>query len=272
MELQSRYADITKQGLGLIAISYDTPETHKKFADSRGITFPMISDSGSAIIKRYGLINDTMDPKSRFYGVPHPGTFIVGRNGVVQSRFFEDAYQERYTAATILSTLGSGAAGSPMSATTAHLTMTASISDAIAAPGARLSISVIVTPKPGMHLYAPGKHDYQVVQLTLDPQPWLCPQTTVYPASEIYHFKPLNERVEVFMKPFRVRRDVTLLATPDAQKLLSALTTVTITGALEYQACDDKVCFNPARIPISFPVSLKGLDRKPPGLGDGIID
>ena len=265
MELQSRYADITKQGLGLVVISYDAPDTHKKFADSRGITFPMISDAGSAIIKRYGLLNETMDPKSRSYGVPHPGTFIVDRKGVVQSRFFEDAYQERYTAATILSTLGAGGGGGAISANTPHMTMTASISDAIAAPGARLSINVVITPRPGMHLYAPGKRDYQVVQLTIDPQPWLRPQPTVYPASEIYHFKPLNERVEVFLRPFRLRRDLTLLATPEAQKLLGGMTTVMITGALEYQACDDKVCFNPSRVPISFSVSLKGLDRRPPG-------
>ena len=265
MELQSRYADITRQGLGLIAISYDAPETHKKFADSRGITFPLISDTGSAIIKRYALLNDTVDPKSRTYGIPHPGTFIVDRKGVVVARFFEDAYQERYTAATILSTLGSGADGSTISANTLHLSMTASISDTVAAPGERLAITVNVTPKPGMHLYAPGKHDYQVVQLTLDPQSWLRPQTTIYPASEIYHFKPLNERVEVFMKPFRLRRDVTLLATQEAQKLLGAMATVTIAGALEYQACDDKVCFNPTRVPISFVVSVKGLDRRPPG-------
>ena len=57
VELQSRYAEITKQGLGLIAISYDAADTQKKFADSRGITFPLISDTGSAIIKRYGLLN-----------------------------------------------------------------------------------------------------------------------------------------------------------------------------------------------------------------------
>ena len=266
MELQSRYADITKQGLGLIAISYDAPDTHKKFADSRGITFPLISDTGSAIIKRYGLLNDTVDPKSRTYGIPHPGTFIVDRKGVVVSRFFEDAYQERYTAATILSSLGAAVGGGTVIAPTrVHLSMTASISDTVAAPGERLAITVNVTPKPGMHLYAPGKHDYQVVQLTLDPQPWLRPQATIYPASEIYHFKPLDERVEVFMKPFRLRRDVTLLATPEAQKLLGAMTTVTITGALEYQACDDKVCFNPTRVPISFVVSVKGLDRRPPG-------
>ena len=49
-----------------------------------------------------------------------------------------------------------------------------------------------------MHLYAPGKHDYQVVQLTLDPQPWLRVHETRYPPSEIYHFKPLDERVEVY--------------------------------------------------------------------------
>ena len=264
MELQSRYADITSQGLGLIAISYDSPETLRKFSDSRGITFPLISDAGSAIIKQYGLLNDTVDPKSRTYGIPHPGTFVVDRKGVVRSRFFEDAYQERYTTATILSTLGAGVAGSPMTANTAHLTITASISDAIAAPGERLAIVVNVTPKPGMHLYAPGQHDYQVVQLSLDPQPWMRQHATSYPASEIYHFRPLDERVPVFMKPFRLRREVTLLATQEVQKMLAGMTTVTLTGALDYQACDDKVCFNPSRVPISFLVKLKQLDRRAP--------
>ena len=131
-----------------------------------GITFPLISDAGSAIIKRYGLLNDTVDPKSRTYGIPHPGTFIVDRKGMVVSRFFEDAYQERYTAATILGTLGTALGGSTVSANTMHLSMTASISDTVAAPGERLAIVVNITPKPGMHLYAPGKHDYQVVQLS----------------------------------------------------------------------------------------------------------
>ena len=265
MELQSRYAEITKQGLGLIAISYDAADTHKKFADSRGITFPLISDTGSAIIKRYGLLNDTVDPKSRTYGIPHPGTLIVDRNGVVVSRFFEDAYQERYTVATILNSLGRAIGGAAVTASTPHLSMTASISDTTAAPGERLAITVNITPKQGMHLYAPGKHDYLVVRLTLDPQPWLRPHAITYPLSQIYHFKPLDERVEVFMKPFSLRRDVTLLATPEAQKLLAGMPTVTISGALEYQACDDKLCFNPARVPISFVVSVKGLDRRPPG-------
>ena len=195
MELQRRHEDIKQQGLTLVAISYDAPETLKAFTASRGITFPMISDPGSAIIKRYGLLNETMDPKSRFYGVPHPGTFILDRKGVVVSRFFEQAYQERFTTGTILAAQGMDLPAGAMTASTSHLSLTASISDSVAAPGSRMAIVVNVTPRPTMHLYAPGKHDYQVVQLTIDPQPWLRAQATVYPPSEIYHFKPLDERV-----------------------------------------------------------------------------
>lgn len=161
----------------------------KKFADSRAITFPLIADKGSAIIRAYGILNESEQPGARGYGIPHPGTFIIDRKGVVASRFFEEAYQERYTAATILGTLGAPVSAGTVSASTARLTLTASISDTEAAPGERLSISIEVTPRPGMHLYAPGQHDYQVVQLASDAQPWLRPQTTVYPASEIYHFK-----------------------------------------------------------------------------------
>ena len=68
----------------------------------------------------------------------------------------------------------------------------------------------------------------------------------------------------MFMKPFRLRRELILLATQEAQKTLAALGTVTITGALEYQACDDRVCFNPSRVPVSFAVKLKELDRRTP--------
>jgi hypothetical protein len=142
--------------------------------------------------------------------------------------------------------------------------MRASISDATVAPGARVSIVVTVTPRPTMHVYAPGKHSYRIVRVTIDPQPWLRPHDTRYPPSEIYHFKPLDERVEVYSKPFRLVQDVTIRATSEVQKMLASMPTLTIAGALEYQACDDKLCYNPARVPFSFTVATKALDRKPP--------
>ena len=265
MELQRQSADIAKQGLGLAAISYDSPETLKLFSRTRGITFPLIADPGSAMIRAYGILNQTVERGSRFDGIPHPGTFILDRRGRIVARFFEDAYQERYTAATILTAIGKGRTAAVTTATTPHLSARISISDTAAAPGERLSIVADLTPSSGVHVYAPGKHTYQVVNLAIDAQPWLRAAPTIYPPSEIYHFKPLDERIEVYTKTARLRRDVTLLATPDAQKLLAGRASVAISGSLEYQACDDRLCFNPARIPFHFDLALNGLERRPPG-------
>lgn len=150
----------------------------------------------------------------------------------------------------------------PVRADTMHLTVLTSISDADIAPGQTVSIAFDVTPKKLMHVYAPGKHDYQVIAVKLDPQPWLRVQPTKYPPSEIYHFKELDEKVETYGKPFKLVQDVTILDTPEAQKLLAAAPTVKISGRLEYQACDDKVCYAPTRVPVSFTLTVKELDRK----------
>jgi DsbC/DsbD-like thiol-disulfide interchange protein len=235
------------------------------FAKSRGITFPLIADPGSAMIRAYGILNQTVERGSRTDGIPHPGTFILDRRGRVVARFFEDAYQERYTAGTILTAIGKGSAANVVTATTPQLSARVSISDSTAAPGERLSVVADITPSPGVHVYAPGKHTYQVVSIVIAPQPWLRAAATAYPRPEIYHFKPLDERVEVYQKHVTLRRDVTVLATPDAQKLLAGRTSIAISGSLEYQACDDKVCFNPARIPFTFELAMNGLERRPPG-------
>jgi len=147
--------------------------------------------------------------------------------------------------------------GDPTRSTTPHLTVESSISQTSAAPGSRLTVSVDVSPRRTMHVYAPGKHDYQVIALTLTPQPWAKLEPTKYPPSEKYFFEPLNETVEVYSKPFRLTRDVTLLDTPEARKALAGQSSVTVAGQLEYQACDDKVCYQPGKIPLRFNVTVK---------------
>jgi AhpC/TSA family/Disulphide bond corrector protein DsbC len=262
VELQGRVDELKTQGLGLVAISYDSSETLKRFADSRGITFPLVSDPGSVIIKRFGLLNTTVDPGNRAYGVPFPGTFIVDRQGVVRARFFEDAYQERNTVASILVRQGGASRGPATTIETPHLRVTAGVSDAHVAPGERVSLVFDVEPKTGMHVYAPGKHTYQVIRATIDPQSWLRVHSVRYPDSEIYLFKPLNERVEVYQKPVRLLQDVTILATPEVQKQLAGMTDLTISGRLEYQACDDKICYMPQSIPVTWTLAVMPLDRK----------
>jgi hypothetical protein len=238
----------------------------KAFAASRGITFPLVSDPKSTIIRRYGLLNETIEPGNRAYGVPHPGTFIVDRAGVVTARFFEDVYQERSTAGSVLTRLGLATPDRRLAGEAPHLRFALSTSDASVAPGERITVALDIEPAPGIHVYAPGPHSYQVVRFDLEPQPWLRTHSTVYPPSEVYHFKPLDERVNVFMKPFRVSVDLTILATPEVQKQLAAQDALSLSGSIAYQACDDSVCFNPVRVPIGFQLAVRPLDRRPPGV------
>ena len=137
-----------------------------------------------------------------------------------------------------------------------HLTLNTSISSTEITPGQKLSLSFDITPKRLMHVYAPGKHDYQVIAVKLDPQPWMKVAPTTYPPSEIYYFKELDEKVETYGKPFKLVQDVTVLNTADAKKALAA-SPIKLSGRLEYQACDDKVCYAPTKIPVNFALTVK---------------
>lgn len=144
----------------------------------------------------------------------------------------------------------------PVRNDTMHLTVHTSVSSSQVTPGKPVSLAFDVTPKRNMHVYAPGKHDYQVITVKVDPQPWLRVEPTKYPPSEIYHFKELDEKVETYGKPFTLVQDITILNTAAAKKALAA-GPVKLSGRLEYQACDDKVCYAPTRIPVSFNLTVK---------------
>jgi hypothetical protein len=65
--------------------------------------------------------------------------------------------------------------------------------------------------------------------------------------------------VPVFQKAFKLQREVVVEGTPQAQAALKGKDSVTLTGTLEYQACDDKVCFNPVSLPLTWRMSLRPL-------------
>jgi hypothetical protein len=262
VELQGRLATLKTEGLSLVAVSYDPPATLNDFARRRGITFPMLSDAGSVVIRQYQLLNRQVTEGSAQYGIPYPGTFVLDHRGIVTARYFEEAYQERSTVASILTHLGGRGAAAATRASTRELSLVASATDAVVAPGTRFSLTVEVTPKPRMHVYAPGATDYRPIALVIDPQPGVLIRDAQYPKPSILYFKPLDERVPAYDKPFRIVQDVTLDASREGQARLKDVTTITIAGKVTYQACDDKVCFIPASVPVSWTLQVRQLDAE----------
>ena len=43
---------------------------------------------------------------------------------------------------------------------------------------------------------------------------------------------------------------------------MAQLDALTVSGTLDYQACDDRLCFTPVSIPVSFTLDLDLLDRQ----------
>jgi peroxiredoxin len=276
--------ELRDKGLGLAAISYDPVEVISAFSRQRGITFPLLSDAGSATIRRYGLLNtvvaEALGPNkdepavkadTQKYvsvvgvrpfmdGIAFPGTFMLDRSGRVTARYFEDSYIERNTVSSVLVQTGAGKAeANATKISAAHLEVLTYPSAAEVAVGNRFSLVLDITPGRGIHVYAPGAQGYRKVTLAVAPDPNIRLLPVRYPDSEVYFFKPLNERVPVFQKRFRLVQEVILEGTPQAQAALRGKDALTLSGSLEYQACDDKECFNPVSIPLTWNLALRPL-------------
>ena len=282
MELQGRIEELTQAGIGVAAISYDSVDLLADFAEARGITFTLLSDTDSAVITEYGIRNtvadelaegDSDDPVlladeeqvggSYAVGTPYPGTFILDADHRVTARHFEKSYRERNTTANVMLQLEldvgqvNALTGSPR-----ELTYTIYPSDTKVARGSRFSIAVSVEPKTDMHVYAPGaeKNGYRVVGLKLNSNPSFAFQPVEYPESEIYYFEPLDEHVPVYQAPFTLLQEVVVDASGDSVDLLNSLDELTLTGSFEYQACDHEICYLPASVPLSFTFDIVGRD------------
>jgi hypothetical protein len=140
---------------------------------------------------------------------------------------------------------------------TDHLELTTYTTEDVVAPGSLVSLVVNITPREGIHVYAPGAAGYKIVTLKLDPHPLLTPRPLQYPSSEIYFFKPLNEHVPVFQKPFTLTQPVALGGSREDRAALARVDGLTIKAALEYQACNDKVCFTPTSVPLAYSVKVR---------------
>jgi peroxiredoxin len=282
LELQSQYDRLRRDGVGLVGISYDSQEILATFSQQHGITFPLLSDVGSATIKRYGILNTVAeeglgangkDPNvvaqvklyvsanganERQRGIPFPGTFIVDRVGRVKARFFEDSYTVRNTVSNIrvrLNEVDSAVAATRVASQ--HLDVVTYPSDAAVAPGNRFSVVARITPHTGVHVYAPGAGSYKIIELKVLPGQYTRALAPAYPPSEVYFFKPLNERVPTYQKPFTITQEVVIDGQASTRTALSGQSSLGISGVLTYQACDDRLCYDPVSLPLTWTVGLK---------------
>ena len=66
----------------------------------------------------------------------------------------------------------------------------------------------------------------------------------------------------VYQRPFTLLQEAVVSGEPEAAEALAEIDAVTLSGTLDYQACDDALCFDPVSVPLSFTLDVETLDRQ----------
>jgi peroxiredoxin len=267
------YRTYRARGLEIVALSFEEAAQFGSLARLRGF------------VKQYGIDYTVLlagEPSQLNERVPQadnlnafPTTFVVGRDGLVRSihaGFPSPASGEFYTEAKealsreierLLAELAPArrtSRANPASdaprpaasrATSPHINLVASIENR--SDGTSYDVIVDITPHAGIHVYAPAASGYTPVTLTVSPATGVSVGALTYPDPEDYYFKPLDEHVAVYQKPFRISQRVTLDRAAIGR--LSG-TPLTLSGTLSYQACDDRLCYKPERVLLSWTIAV----------------
>lgn len=262
IQLQAAKERFEKQGLKVAGISYDDVEILKYFSGRRKIEFPLLSDPDSKIIRQYQVLNaEAAGPNA---GMARPGYFYIDSEGVIREKFFEAKYRERLTGNTLLSKLFpelGEEVSDPVQAP--HLQLRVGQSDRVAVPGNLVTLTAEVHLPPDVHVYAPGTKGYRTIKLAVDAGPEFEIKQASYPAAKILYLPAIQERVPVFEGTFRIRQEVKINTATDFSGALGQDgKSVTVQGNLEYQACDTKICYLPASVPVAWQLQVLPLDRQ----------
>ena len=264
MELQGRLPELSAAGIRPLAVSYDPPDALAAFAAGHGIEYPLLSDRGSRVIRRYGLLNPEIAPGEEHYGIPVPGSYLVTRDGRVARKFFHSSHRVREAGAALVRRLGERAApGSWPSARSddGPVRITATLEAPAFRFGQVVDLVIRLEPGPGLHLYGrPAPAGFHPTAVSVGSASPLEVSEARYPATE----------------PLRVRGlDVEFAAFPGEVEVVVPLVsgsregTVPLDVEVRYQACSESECHVPrtSRLRLEVPTAALVPGRPPAGGG-----
>ncbi len=261
MQLERKRREFENNGVRIAAISYDSPELLRHFADREGIGFSLLSDPESAVIRKFGVLNEDVPAEHQFFGIPHPVELLLAPDRTVREKFHEASYRDRFTAGRVLvRQLGSESGSARMVDRTAHLKVTTWASDSTVRGGNRFALILDIELNDRMHVYAPNVENYIPIAWNMDSADGLTSYEVEYPEARMLHLPAIDETVPVYEGSVRLVRDVMVGQDGELDSLLQN-GTLNISGSLRYQACDDRMCYLPTTVPLVWQVNLEQHDR-----------
>ena len=258
MELQKIAADLARAGTALFAISYDPVETLAAFAAKHGITYPLLADEGSRVIRDLGMLDDDLDRHHAEFGrqvrddqrgVAYPAVFLLERDGIVAEKRFHPKYRIRDTGTGLLeSALGIAAPrhGPEMVAQSEAVRVRGYFDSLEYRPYQQLRLTLEVTITDGWHVYtAPIPAGYTALGAELAPLAGVDAGTPAWPAGHPHRAEGLDDVFSVLDGTIRGQMPVTFAVAAGTGDLRPEI-------AVRYQACSETACLPPATVRLSL--------------------
>lgn len=269
MQLQRRIDELNERGIEVFAVSYDTRAEQAKFAEEFGVTYHLLSDSDSATIKRFGILNTLIEPdnpiKTRagrsFHGVPFPGVYVVDAAGIVVEKFFNRSYTTRNSAGTVLNS-ALGAVLKPEAAPEQvfegkRIGFRAFLADPVLRLEYASTLYVRFELAEGFHIYSePLPDGFIPTTVEVLDVPGLTLGEPVYPPTRRKAFPELGVDLPVYEGTVDVAIPITANAKVLNWMLREKPESIDIPVQVNHQVCSETVCYPPRAETLTLTVPL----------------
>jgi hypothetical protein len=248
------FPELTASGIALFAISYDAVAILAAYSQAHGIGYWLLSDEGSLIMRKLGLINERVQEDHAVYGIastsrhvnlPYPGVFVLDETGTITHKRFYESYRERDTGAGLIAeTLGilAGQRGPETAADGQTTRVQAWLDSPTYCAFQRLHLTVELTIAPGFHIYGqPIPQGYVALSVDVAPIDGLELRPMHWPSPRPFRVEGLDEKFWVHEGTISGVLPLAFTAPPGAGDQVIQATVI-------YQACSTSTCLPPERI------------------------
>ena len=254
----------------LYVLSYDEPDAIADYAKAGDVTFTMLSDPDSDVIRSFGILNTTIPPDEHpWYGIPFPGAYSIDADGVIVAKFFEHNFAvrtgpEQMLAAALGQAFEIESAANPPEQVSVDVIFEG---DLLPMGVTRDIVATFRVPE-GQHLYSePVPEGLVAAVIEVDDSPGIVTYTPRAPATSPLILGEYGDTLEVYEGDVILRLPVAQNAR--AMEKIDGKRYVTVNGKVRWQTCNDVECGLPEsksfsfRVEAGFPV----LSDMGPGVG-----
>ena len=80
------WSEFQRKGAAILGVSTDSLKSHEKFKNKHALPFPLLSDEGAEVARRYGVWKEKSLYGRKFMGIER-STVVIGKDGRVRKLF-----------------------------------------------------------------------------------------------------------------------------------------------------------------------------------------